>query len=110
MSIFDKHINLRKEFDVSALNNRATAKKLVKRIESSWVNTVILDFSDIEFASRSFLDELNSHLPHIDKEVKKINMNTSVKEMDKLVQKPKDHSKASFSNSKATSESELLTF
>ncbi|MGK7370992.1 MAG: hypothetical protein ACNS64_12325 [Candidatus Halalkalibacterium sp. M3_1C_030] len=110
MSIFDKHINLRKEFDVSALNNRATAKKLVKRIESSWVNTVILDFSDIEFASRSFLDELNSHLPHIVKEIKKINMSSSVKEMDELVQKPKDHSKAAFSNSKATSESELLTF
>ncbi|MDR8391498.1 STAS-like domain-containing protein [Aliifodinibius sp. S!AR15-10] len=110
MSIFDKHINLRKEFDVSALNNRATAKKLVKRIESSWVNTVVLDFSDIEFASRSFLDELNSHLPHIDKEVKMTNMNSSVREMDELVQKPKDHSKAAFSNSKATSESELLTF
>ncbi|TYP93524.1 hypothetical protein LX73_1229 [Fodinibius salinus] len=106
MSIFDKHINLRKEFDVSALNNRATAKKLVKRITSSWVNTVVLDFSDIEFASRSFLDELNSHLPHIDKEVKKTNMNASVKEMDELVQQPKDQFDSTFTKT----ESELLTF
>ncbi|WP_440999825.1 STAS-like domain-containing protein [Fodinibius sp. SL11] len=106
MSIFDKHINLRKEFDVSALNNRATAKKLVKRIESSWANTVVLDFSDIEFASRSFLDELNSHLPHVDKEVKKTNMNASVREMDELVQQPKE--KVNYSST--DSEAELLSF
>jgi len=110
MSIFDKHINLRKEFDVSALNNRATAKKLVKRIESSWVNTVVLDFSDIEFASRSFLDELNSHLPHIDKEVKKTKMNASVREMDELVQQTKDQHNSAFSKSNTQSESEVLTF
>ena len=110
MSIFDKYINLRKEFDVSALNNRATAKKLVKRIESSWVNTVVLDFSDIEFASRSFLDELNSHLPHIDKEVKKTNMNASVREMDELVQQPNRQTHSALNNAESYSESELLTF
>lgn len=109
-NLFIKRINLQRDFGVSSLSTRATAKKLINRIESSWVNTVVLDFSDIEFASRSFLDELNSHLPHIVKEIKKINMSSSVKEMDELVQKPKDHSKAAFSNSKATSESELLTF
>lgn len=106
MSIFDKHIKLKKVFEVTALNNRATAKRLVERIENSWANTVILDFADIEFASRSFLDELNSHLSHIDKEIKKVNMNSSVKEMDKLVQKPK----ATYSNSNTESEPQLLTF
>ncbi len=110
MSIFDKHINLQKEFDVSALNNRATAKKLVKSIQSSWVNTVVLDFSDIEFASRSFLDELNSHLPHIEKEVKKTNMNASVREMDELVQQPNRQAHSPLNNSESYSESELLTF
>ncbi|MGK7371020.1 MAG: STAS-like domain-containing protein [Candidatus Halalkalibacterium sp. M3_1C_030] len=106
MSIFDKHIKLKKVFEVTALNNRATAKRLVERIENSWANTIILDFTDIEFASRSFLDELNSHLPHIDKEIKKIHMNASVKEMDKLVQKPK----ATYSNRNTDSEPEVLTF
>lgn len=106
MSIFDKHINLKKVFNVTALNNRATAKRLVKRIEKSWANTVILDFSEIDFSSRSFMDELNSHLPHINKEVKKTNMNPSVKEMDELVQRPQEVN----SNSTTASEPELITF
>lgn len=106
MSIFDKHIKLRKVFQVTALNNRATARKLVEKINRSWANTVILDFEYIEFASRSFLDELNSHLPHIDKEIKKVKMNASVKEMGKIVQKPK----ATYSNSETEPEPELHTF
>lgn len=110
MSIFDKHIKLAKVFDITALNNRATARKSVKRIEKSWTNAVVLDFEDIDFASRSFLDELNAYLPHIDKEVKKTNMSPTVKRMDKLVQKPKDRSKTTYNNSKADSEQELLTF
>lgn len=105
-NLFIKRINLQKDFAVNSLNTRATAKKLVNKIESSWINTIVLDFSDIEFASRSFLDELNSHLPHIDKEVKKKNMNASVKEMDELVQQPREEVK--YSNTK--SKSGVLTF
>lgn len=110
MSIFDKHIKLAKVFDVTALNNRATARKLVKKIKNAWSDTIFLDFTDIDFASRSFLDELNAYLSHIDKEVKKANMSPTVRKMDKLVQKPKDRSKTTYNNSKADSEQELLTF
>lgn len=101
-----EHIILNTKFSVNSLNTRATAKRLVKSIEKSWANTVILDFFDIDFASRSFMDELNSHLPHIDKEIKKINMNPSVNEMDELVQRPKEIN----SNSSKESEPELMTF
>lgn len=49
--------------------------------------SVTLDFEGIEFASRSFMDELNIIIRENDRaDVKKINMNGQVRKMDELVQ------------------------
>lgn len=58
MSIFDKHIVLGEFLNVSLLSTRATARELMKQIKTLRLS-VVLDFEDIEFASRSFMDELN---------------------------------------------------
>ena len=50
---------------------------------------IILDFQDIEFASRSFMDEINYLISSQDKkEFAKVKMNDQVMKMDDLVQMP----------------------
>lgn len=109
MSLFAKHIDLAKVLDVSVLSNRATARYLFEnKIEKSLSPKIRLDFKDVEFASRSFLDELNYHL----KEkrfvsIEKINMNDQVLKMDHLVRRDKNTIKSNFRSE--NKERELLS-
>lgn len=87
MSTSANHINLSRFLSLSVLGNRATARLLAKEIDQAGGEHITLDFSDIEFASRSFMDELNGRIgqrEHI--KVDKVNMNDQVSKMDELVQ------------------------
>ncbi|MEX2403972.1 MAG: DUF4325 domain-containing protein [Balneolales bacterium] len=94
MITFTKHINIQKVLLVSVLSTRATARTLFHDVIRNYKNRnkFKLDFKHIEFASRSFIDELNSLIvnhPHIS--FKKVNMNKQVKQMDELVHNKNDY-------------------
>lgn len=98
-----KCINISHILEVSVLATRATARRLFsEQIEQSPSNNFELDFSGVEFASRSFMDELNLLVQDHSYSIHKINMNRQVQQMDKLVQKkdkkhfrPKDRNTSS---------------
>ncbi len=91
MSISAERINVSDFLSVTVLSNRATARSLVNEIMEMNKNKAKLDFVDVEFASRSFMDELNSKIrefSHI--KFSKINMNNQISKMDSLVQDKKN--------------------
>lgn len=96
MNIFAKHIDLAKVLDVSVLSNRATARHVYEsKIEKSWSPKIRLDFRGIDFASRSFLDELNHHLTEKKfTSFEKVNMNEQILKMDELVKSRKSSNKS----------------
>jgi 6-pyruvoyl-tetrahydropterin synthase len=87
MNTSDKCINVSKFLSVSVLGNRATARFLIDEIKEMNASNMILDFSLVKFASRSFMDELNAKIKE-DKDTtySKVNMNEQVAKMDQLVQ------------------------
>jgi hypothetical protein len=89
--------------NVGVLAARATARRLFReQIEESSSDSFKLDFNGIEFASRSFMDELNLLIKDHSYRVHKINMNSQVQQMDELVQKT-DKEKSRPKNSNASS-------
>lgn len=90
MTIFAKHIDLQSALSVDVLSTRATARSLESEINSffNFSRSVTLDFEGIEFASRSFMDELNIIIRENDQaDVTKVNMNEQVRKMDELVKR-----------------------
>lgn len=88
-----KTIHVRSILDVSTVATRATARRLFKeQIKRSSADSFVLDFEGIEFASRSFMDELSLLIKDHSYNIRKINMNSQVQQMDELVQeKDKEH-------------------
>jgi hypothetical protein len=81
-----KYIEIRRILDVSVLSTRATARYLFnKEIKKYSQDSFKLDFKGIEFASRSFMDELNLLIKKYSLAVHKINMNSQIQQMDELV-------------------------
>lgn len=110
MNIFAKHIALKKVLSVSVLSTRATARYLYDEAIRTSKEKIILDFQDIEFASRSFMDELNYLISSQEKkEFTKIKMNDQVRKMDELVQRPVSKEEW-ISDDNQFEESEVVTF
>lgn len=109
MSIFVKHIELSDKLNVSVLSNRATARVLFKKeIKNTLYPQIRIDFKNIEFASRSFLDELNYLMANKKLiNIQKVNMNEQVLRMEKLVTESRKTGNQNFSPKK--SESTLIT-
>jgi hypothetical protein len=73
-------INLYEMFCTDTLRHRETAREIIEEISRRpRSKSIIIDFAKIEFASRSFLHELISHLG--DKQVKFKNRNQEVVDM-----------------------------
>jgi len=109
MNIFAKHITLNKVLFVSVLSTRATARCLYDEAMRTSKKKIILDFQDIEFASRSFMDEINYLINNQDqKEFIKVNMNDQVMKMNELVQKPASKEEWDSEN-KEYEDSEIVT-
>ena len=108
MNTSDKHIILQELYGTNALSTRAAARELMDRIKSSEAQSILLDFRNIRFASRSFMDELNAHLSEMSLDATKTNMNTSVRKMDELVQQPRTSEETNEPDDHP--ESEVLSF
>jgi len=92
------HIKLFEKLAVDTLRHRDSAKKIVE-LASGTSEEVIIDFSGIIFASRSFCNELRRSLE--DMNVKYVNMTDDVDEMMQLSRvKPKTNIDASFNHKK----------
>jgi hypothetical protein len=87
MSTSVKKIEIKKILEVEVLALRATARRLLnEEVRNSSYTKFKLDFRGIEFASRSFMDELNALLKENSVcTFKKINMNEQIQQMDHLV-------------------------
>ena len=92
MTTSAKHIDLSQYLEVTILSIRATARTLIKHVRSLEQEKIMLDFSDIDFASRSFMDQLNSEIRDLEQiSVELINMNYQVSQMNTLVrEKPSE--------------------
>lgn len=94
MTLFTKNIKLRDLLNVQVLSTRSTARKLFDEvIKKSSSQHFRLDFKDIAFASRSFMDELNVLAMKLNVTFQEVNMNEQIKKMAQLV---KDTEKAHF--------------
>ncbi|MCH8549755.1 MAG: STAS-like domain-containing protein [Balneolaceae bacterium] len=86
----DKKILVRNALSASIMSTRATARVLFNLAMEAKCKIVELDFSNIEFASRSFLDELNCLIENQSEiSVRKTNLNEQVEKMEKVVKSPK---------------------
>lgn len=90
MIMSDKIYKIAEFFNSASLISRQAAKKLCEEVAKLKENTVILDFKNIDFASRSFFDQLNSEMGSLrlaNKQVELINLNKNLSELLKLVKK-----------------------
>src|SRR5690625_4621694 len=71
-------INLRYTYNTTHLSTRSMAKDLFEKISNKENNETTLDFSGIEFASRSFLVQLYSMLARQRSQARFKNMNENV--------------------------------
>ena len=81
-------INLSELFKSSSLVARQAARELFTMISKTSQTEVILNFKDIDFASRSFFDELNSQQSKIrllGKKIIFINLNENLKKLLEMV-------------------------
>ncbi|MEA2098273.1 MAG: hypothetical protein U9P70_04360 [Patescibacteria group bacterium] len=81
-------IILSEKFKSSSLITRQAARELFDVIFESDTNKIILDFNKIEFASRSFFDELNSKMNKIKllgKNIEIVNLNENLDKLYKIV-------------------------
>lgn len=75
-------------FGSTSLISRQAAKKLCEEIARLKVGNVTLDFKNVDFASRSFFDQLNSGISDLklaNKQIELINLSENLKELLKLV-------------------------
>jgi anti-anti-sigma regulatory factor len=106
----NKTINLATLFNSSSLITRQTAQEVFNIISESPEEMIILDFSQIKFASRSFFDELNnlkSKISLLGKQVKFMNLNKHIEKLLQLVVNA-EKSKSSFSYS-SIANAEMIT-
>lgn len=82
---FNKFVNS------TSLATREIAREVCEEIEKMSAKQIILDFSNIEYASRSFFDELNNRLDNIirHKKVEIIHLNKNLNVLYQLVRTPK---------------------
>ncbi len=84
----NKMILLTETFKSSSLITRQAARELFDIISESEDKKIILDFNKIEFASRSFFDELNSKMSKIKllgKNIEIVNLNENLAKLYKIV-------------------------
>lgn len=72
------------------LSLRLYAEELFEDIESYTQNNIILDFTRVEFASRSFTQEFLYRMQHCSKSIKLIGQSNEVKKMFETVKSPRE--------------------
>lgn len=93
-----KTIDLKEYLKSTSLVTRQSVRDLFDMIEKSEDKIIILDFQDMEFASRSFFDELNDKQSKSNKKVEFVNLNLDLQKLSEFVansSKAKSHSYSS---------------
>ncbi len=100
--MLNKIINISELFCTQSLITRQAARNLFEIISHSNENIIVLDFSKIEYATRSFFDEFNSfesQFKLLGKNVELSNIKDSLFTLFKLVkEKSKSMSSISYSS------------
>jgi len=94
-------------FHSESLVTRTAAKSLLEAISTSPDSKILLDFSDIKFASRSFFDELHSYKSKfilLGKKVEFINLDKSLNQLLRIVEHTNSAKNHSFYSSVANAQ------
>lgn len=102
-------ILLKEKFETTHLSTRSMARDLHNDLLQSKNHDITLDFSGIEFASRSFMVQLYSMLAKHRSQVRFVNMNENVDQMYQLAIKAYNRPAVMPSQSKNNSSPELLS-
>ncbi len=96
-----KTLNLALMFNASSLITRQAAREVFDLVSVLSEKTITLDFSHIEYASRSFFDELNvmrDRLLHLGKKIELSHLNANLQKLLQFVNRaPKSKSSSSYS-------------
>jgi len=102
-------INLRYTYNTTHLSTRSMAKDLFEKISNKENNETTLDFSGIEFASRSFMVQLYSMLARQRSQARFKNMNENVDRMYQLAVKAYNRPAVMPGTMNSSSEPEILS-
>lgn len=102
-------ILLKEKFETTHLSTRSMASDLYNELLQSENQDISLDFSGIEFASRSFMVQLYSMLAKNRSQVRFVNMNENVDQMYLLAIKAYNRPAVMASQSRNNSSPELLS-
>jgi len=102
-------ISLKEKFETTHLSTRSMARDLYDDLLQMESQYITLDFSGIEFASRSFMVQLYSMLAKHRSQVRFVNMNENVDQMYQLAITAYNRPAVMPSYSKSSSSPELLS-
>lgn len=91
----------------TSLVTRETARNLFSAISRLPVSSITLDFSNVDYISRSFFDEVNSQkkkLSYLGKTVTIVNLKDSLEQLQQIVQSTLDRRNTGFFSSMANAE------
>lgn len=90
MTMLSKNIRLSEHFNSTSLITRQAARDIFEIISSSAETEIVLDFSNIQNATRSFFDEFNAFKKKIHllgKTIEIVNLNSNLTQLYNLVTK-----------------------
>lgn len=102
-------IALKEKFETTHLSTRSMARDLYDELLQKESQNIMLDFSGIEFVSRSFMVQLYSMLAKRRSQVRFVNMNENVDQMYQLAITAYNRPAVMPSQSKNNSAPELLS-
>lgn len=82
--MLNKTIHLHKELNTASLTTRQTATEIASFINDLDTKQVELDFTSIQYASRSFFDQLHYHLEELKKENKEVKLSNMAPFLEQL--------------------------
>lgn len=101
MTTLRKSIMLSEHFNSTSLITRQAARDIFEIISSSTETEIVLDFSNIQNATRSFFDELNAHKKKVHllgKHIEIVNLNTNLEQLHSLVTKQNETNGISYAS------------
>ena len=78
-------IKVRDVVDIEFISTRSLANSIFELVESTPAKQVTIDFTDIEGATRSFMDQIRANIIKTKKSVKIVNLSQQLEQMQKIV-------------------------
>ena len=105
--MLDNYILISDFFQSSSMVTREAARNLFSSISTLSASNITLDFSKVEYISRSFFDEVNSQkrrLQYLGKSVTIVNLKDSLEQLQQIVQNTLNQKTTGFFSSTANAE------